>query len=206
MWPQFYSQQAESQPKRAGSKLNHLPGRRLISISFCIWIVILGPTYRGKLMKRFATLVLPILTLSLTSPMVTAQTADKAVIDKFIAAQAKREGGEEPDDVRETIEGDLNHDGTADVAVLYTIEGQGGSNNYIQYLAVFVRKKTGLVFAARTAAGGKNRRSIDLTSIKDNVMYFDTTGYTDRDPSCCPSIKGKTSFTLTGRKLVEKRR
>jgi len=155
-------------------------------------------------MKRFATLVL--LILSLTSPMVIAQTADKAVIDKFIAAQAKREGGEEPDDVRETIEGDLNHDGTADVAVLYTIEGQGGSNNYVQYLAVFVRKKTGLVFAARTPAGGKNRRSIDLTSIKDNVMYFDTTGYADGDGSCCPSIKGKTSFKLTGRKLVEKRR
>jgi len=155
-------------------------------------------------MKRFATLVL--LILSLTSPMVIAQTADKAVIDKFIAAQAKREGGEEPDDVRETIEGDLNHDGTADVAVLYTIEGQGGSNNYVQYLAVFVRKKTGLVFPARTPAGGKNRRSIDLTSIKDNVMYFDTTGYADGDGSCCPSIKGKTSFKLTGRKLVEKRR
>ena len=155
-------------------------------------------------MKRFAALVL--LIMSLTSPIVTAQSDDKTVIDKFIAAQAKREGGEEPDDVRKTIEGDLNHDGTADVAVLYTIEGQGGGNNYIQYLAVFVRKKTGLVFAARTPAGGKNRRTIDLTSIKDNVMYFDTTGYTDRDPSCCPSLKGKTSFTLTGRKLIEKRR
>ena len=146
------------------------------------------------------------LLIAIASMTVPAQSDDKTVIDKFIAAQAKRERGEEPDDVRETIEGDLNHDGTADVAVLYTIESQGGSNNYVQYLAVFVRKKTGLVFAARTAAGGKNRRSIDLTSIKDNVMYFDTTGYTDRDPSCCPSIKGKTSFTLTGRKLVEKRR
>ena len=155
-------------------------------------------------MKRFPILVL--LILSLASLTVIAQSNDKAAIDKFIAAQAKRERGAEPDDVRETIEGDLNHDGTADVAVLYTIEGQGGSNNYVQYLAVFVRKKTGLVFAARTPAGGKNRRSIDLTSIKDNVMYFDTTGYADSDGSCCPSIKGKTSFTLAGRKLVEKRR
>ena len=165
---------------------------------------ILDPTDKEKLMKRLPILVL--LILSLTSFTVIAQSDDKVVIDKFIAAQAKRERGEEPDGIRKTIEGDLNHDGAADVAVLYTIEGQGGSNNYIQYLAVFVRKKTGLVFAARTPAGGKNRRSIDLTSIKDNVMYFDTTGYTDRDPSCCPSIKGKTSFTLTGRKLVEKRR
>jgi hypothetical protein len=157
-------------------------------------------------MKRFATLALLILSLNLPSPMVIAQTADKAAIDKFIAAQAKRERGEEPDDIRKTIEGDLNHDGAADVAVLYTIEGQGGSNNYIQYLAVFVRTKTGLVFAARTPVGGKNRRGMELTSIKDNVMHFETTGYADRDPSCCPSIKGTASFTLTGRKLIEKHR
>ena len=155
-------------------------------------------------MKIFPILIL--LTLILTSPTVTGQSDDKAVIDKSIAAQAKRERGEEPDGIRKTIEGDVNHDGVADVAVLYTIEGQGGSNNYIQYLAVFVRKKTGLVFAARAPVGGKNRRGMELTSIKDNVIYFDTTGYADRDPSCCPSIKGTTSFTLVGNKLVEKRR
>jgi hypothetical protein len=148
---------------------------------------------------------LPLL-IALASLTVTAQSDDKTVVDKYIASQAKRERGEEPDDIRKTIEGDLNHDGTADVAVLYTIEGQGGGNDYIQYLAVFVRKKTGLVFAARTPAGGKNRRSIDLISIKGNVMYFDTTNYASSDGSCCPSIKGTTTFTLTGRKLIEKRR
>ena len=121
------------------------------------------------------------------------------------SARQNENRGEEPDGIRKTIEGDLNHDGAADVAVLYTIEGQGGSNNYIQYLAVFVRKKTGLVFAARTPVGGKNRRGMELTSIKDNVIYFDTTGYADRDPSCCPSVKGTTTFTLVRNKLIEKR-
>ena len=155
-------------------------------------------------MKR--SLILALLILTLTSLTVTAQSDDKGVIDKYIASQAKRERGEEPDGIRKTNEGDLNHDGAADVAVLYTIEGQGGSNNYIQYLAVFVRKKTGLVFAAKTPIGGKNHRGIELTSIKDNVMHFDTTGYTDRDPSCCPSLKGTTTFKLAGNKLIEKRR
>ncbi len=157
-------------------------------------------------MKRTTLLALSILILGATALTANAQSDDKIIIDKYIAAQAKRERGEEPDDIRKTIEGDLNHDGAADVAVLYTIEGQGGSNNYIQYLAVFVRKKTGLVFAARTPVGGKNRRGMELISIKDNVMHFETTGYADRDPSCCPSIKGTTTFTLTGRKLTEKRR
>ena len=153
-------------------------------------------------MRMILRLTLIIAIASLTVP---AQSDDKTVVDKYIASQAKRERGAEPDDVRKTIEGDLNHDGSPDVAVLYTIEGQGGSNNYIQYLAVFVRKKTGLVFAARTSVGGKNRRGIDLTSTKDNVMYFDTMDYATGDGSCCPSIKGTTTFTLTGGKLIEKR-
>ena len=154
-------------------------------------------------MRMILRLTLIIAIASLTVP---AQSDDKTVVDKYIASQAKRERGAEPDDVRKTIEGDLNHDGSPDVAVLYTIEGQDGSNNYIQYLAVFVRKKTGLVFAARTSVGGKNRRGIDLTSTKDNVMYFDTMDYATGDGSCRPSIKGTTTFTLTGGKLIEKRR
>jgi hypothetical protein len=155
-------------------------------------------------MKRSTTLALSILILSMTSLTATAQSDDQAVVDKYIAGQAKRERGEEPDGIRKTIEGDLNHDGTSDVAVLYTIEGQGGSNNYIQYLAVFVRRKTGLVFAARTPVGGKNRRAIEFTSIKNNTMFFDTTAYGPRDPSCCPTIKGSTMFVLSGKRLVEK--
>jgi hypothetical protein len=146
------------------------------------------------------------LLIAIASLTVPAQSDNQTVVDKYIASQAKREGGGEPDDVRKTIAGDLNHDGTADVAVLYTIEGQGGSNDYIQYLAVFVRKKTGLVFAASTPVGGKNRRFIEITSIKDNVMYFDITDYAAQDGSCCPSIKGTTTFMLAGRKLIEKRR
>ena len=154
-------------------------------------------------MKRTLTVLMLILFSGLTSQIV-AQSDDKTVIDRYIAGQAKRERGEEPDGIRKTIEGDLNHDGVSDVAVLYTIEGQGGSNNYIQYLAVFIRKKAGLVFVARSPVGGKNRREIEITSIKDNAMLFDTTAYGPRDPSCCPTIKGHTKYVLVGNKLVEK--
>src|SRR5215475_6319132 len=108
-------------------------------------------------MKTFPTFLLIVLISGLSCISAAAQSDDKAIIDKYIANQAKRERGEEPDGIRKTVEGDLNHDGVSDVAVLYTIEGQGGSNNYIQYLAVFVRKNNTLVFAARQAVGGKNR-------------------------------------------------
>ena len=156
-------------------------------------------------MKIFPALLFMLLTAPLTPVNVAAQTDDKAIIDKYISGQARRERGEEPDGIRKTIDGDLNHDGVADVAVLYTIEGQGGSNNYIQYLAVFLRKDGRLAFAARQAVGGKNHRGVEITSIKDNIMFFATTDYGPRDPSCCPTIKGTTRFVLAGKRIVEKR-
>lgn len=156
-------------------------------------------------MKTISWFVLLIL-MSSTPFIFNAQSDDKATIDKLIASQAVKERGEEPDGVRKTAEGDLNRDGESDVAVLYTIEGQNGSNNYIQYLAVFLRRNGKLVYTARAPVGGKNRRGIEITAIKDNAILFDTTAYADRDPACCPTIKGNTRYVLIGGKLVEKRR
>jgi hypothetical protein len=157
-------------------------------------------------MKVFAKLVLAILVLGFSSFTAAAQSVGAGVIDKFIAQQAARENGSEPDGIRKVVTGDLNHDGTSDTAVLYTIEGQNGSNNYVQYLAVFLTRKGRLVYAAHTPVGGKNRRAMELTSIKDNLMFLDTTGYGKRDPSCCPTIKGTTRYALVGNKLTEMRR
>jgi hypothetical protein len=157
-------------------------------------------------MKIISGSLLSILLLGLSPLITNAQPDDKAIIDKFIANQAAREGGEEPDDIRKVVAGDLNHDAVSDVAVLYTIEGQHGSNNYVQYLAVFLRKNGKLVYSARAAVGGKNRRAIEITEIKNNGVLLDTTAYGPRDPSCCPTIKGQTKYVLAGNKLIEKRR
>ncbi len=159
-------------------------------------------------MRTFARPLLPIIAvgLCLASSTSGAQSDDNAAIDKFIARQAEKEAGSEPDDVRKTMTGDLNDDGAPDAAVLFTIEGQNGTNNYIQYLAVFLRRNGRLVYTAIQPVGGKNRRSIELTSIKDNIIFLDTTGYAKRDPSCCPTIKGQTRYALVRNKLTELRR
>ena len=156
-------------------------------------------------MRTLANLVLPILVLCLFSFTARAQSSDATVINKFVATHVAKENGEEPEGVRKTITRDLNHDGVADTAVLYSIEGQNETNNYVQYLAVFLRKNGRLVYAARTPVGGKGRRSIEITSIKDNVIFFDTTGYASQDAGCCPTIKGRTSYVLVGSRLKEMR-
>jgi hypothetical protein len=132
-----------------------------------------------------------------------AQNQDEATIDSFITCQAHRERGEEYKDARKIILGDLNHDGIPDTAILYTIESQGGTNNYIQYLAVFVRSKGALVAAGCAKVGGKLYRSVDLTSVDDNTIHLSTMSYLRKDAACCPSEKGETHYVLRGHKLRE---
>ena len=109
-------------------------------------------------MKKALMLVLPIILLCTPSFASPSQIEDTAVIDKFISKQATREGGDEYKDARKVMAGDLNGDAVADLAVLYTIEGQNGTNNYIQYLAVFVRARGGLVPVTHTIVGGVEKR------------------------------------------------
>ena len=134
------------------------------------------------------------------------QDQDAATIDAFIAKQAERLRGEEYRDARKVASGDLTHDGVAETVVLYTIEGQNGSNNYVQYLAVFARGKGGLVEVTHTAIGGKMRRSIELKSVEDNAIQLETLSYGPKDASCCPSVKGTTRYGLVGKMLREQKR
>lgn len=131
------------------------------------------------------------------------QSGDAAVIDKFIASQESGENGSEARDYRMVLRGDLNHDGVPDAAVMYTLEGGNGTNNYVRHLAVFVRVNGKLVPTAHAVVGGKNYRAIVMKAIKDNLILCETTGYAAKDPSCCPTIKGTTRYALDGEQLKE---
>jgi len=154
-------------------------------------------------MKKVLMFILPFLLACLPSFASSAQIPDTVVVDNFIARQATQENGEEYAEARKMLAGDLNRDGVADVAVLYTIEGQNGTNNYLQYLAVFVRAKGKLVPAAHTVVGGKLNRNVELQSIKNNVIRFKTLSYRASDPASTPSRKGTASFVLSKRRLKE---
>ena len=130
--------------------------------------------------------------------------SDLAAIRKFITSQEAKNNESANEDYGKLLKGDLNHDGIPDVAVLYTME-INTTNNYVHYLAVFVRLKGRLVHAADTVVGGKHYRAIDVNSIRNNVIYCNTTDYADNDPTCCPTIKGSTKYVLKGNKLNELR-
>ena len=154
-------------------------------------------------MKKALIIVLPFLLTCTPSLALASQNQDTTVVDQFISKQATQEDGEEYADARKVAIGDLNRDGVPDLAVLYTIEGQNGTNNYLQYLAVFVRAKGKLVPAAHTVVGGKLNRNVELQSIKNNVIRFKTLSFRASDPASTPSRKGTASFVLIKRRLKE---
>jgi hypothetical protein len=136
------------------------------------------------------------------APLALAQSQrDESIIKSFIAQQAKRERATEYEEARSIVRGDLNADSAEDAVVLYTLEGQGGSNQYVQYLAVFINRKGKLVYATHQAVGGKNRKSIESVSIKDGKINLQTLEYLPTDASCCPSKKGQMRFILSGGRL-----
>lgn len=133
------------------------------------------------------------------------QAEDTTIINAFIARQAGRERGEEYPDARKVMTGDLTHDGQPETVVLYTIEGQGGSNLHIQYLAVFTRRNGRLSPLTHADVGGKSTRGIELRSVENNSIMLDTLNYGPKDASCCPSVKGTTRYVLAGGRLREQR-
>jgi hypothetical protein len=154
-------------------------------------------------MKNIIMFALLVTLLGMSALVSSAQNKDTSVITGFISEQATQESGTEYEGARKVVAGDLDRDGVADLAVLYTIEGQNGSNNYVQYLAVFTRNKDGLVPVTHTVVGGKTNRSVELTFIRNNVISFKTLIYRTKDAACCPSKKGMTRFVLVNRRLKE---
>jgi hypothetical protein len=151
---------------------------------------------------RITTFIFAALIVALSASLASAQDADKAAIDKFIAGQATRAHGEEYPDARKVVTGDLNGDGVAETVVLYTIEGQDGSNNHIQYLAAFTRANRQLVLLTTTSVGSKSYQDVELDSISGGLINLTTMSLAKNDPSCCPSLKGKAWYKLALGRLV----
>lgn len=139
----------------------------------------------------------------------SAATPDKVegqkVIDKYIAGVAKVSDGEEYKEARKILYGDIDGDGDEDAVAQFTVEGMGGGNNYSFELAVFKNDSGKLTAVTDEVVGGKLNRNVELKRIEKGVIYLDTKEYAEDDGACCPSIEGKTSYILQGKKLVEKK-
>jgi hypothetical protein len=154
-------------------------------------------------MEKWRALIISALVLLTTGFVknLCAQSYEKTVIDRFISRQADDEEAEEYKEARKILRGDVNGDRLVDVVVLYTLEGSQGSNNYLQYIAVFVTKGRSIVYAAHDVVGGKNTRGIRLRSVAGSRINLDTVIY--KNGNCCAGRKVKAVLVLRRGKLVE---
>jgi len=111
--------------------------------------------------------------------------------------------GTEYKDARRFCLGDLDGDGREDIAVLYTIESFCCGNNYHFFLAVLLNKGTHFELVASVKVGGKGERGVGFNTIRNGKILLNTKEYLPDDALCCPSSKGRTSYTLKNNWLIE---
>lgn len=143
------------------------------------------------------------LLLLCSSHHVNAKSNDKAIVDAYIKQHAKQQGGKEHKKARFLASGDINHDGSIDLVVNYSIEGAGGGNGFDQYLAVFSRLKKTIKPITQIRVGGELERHVSAVAIKNNYIELATLSHDENDARCCPSIAGKTYYVLSNGELQE---
>ena len=131
--------------------------------------------------------------------MERAETSDAEVIQAAISAHATRDGGSEYTEARRSTEGDLDGDGTVDVAVLYTLEGADGGNGSAGYLAAFVRVG-GVLKVADTAMLSGSAQSLTL---KGGAAHVSLLSLGPDDSACCPSVEEDAMYVLHGTKWLQ---
>jgi hypothetical protein len=124
--------------------------------------------------------------------------SDAEVIGAAISARAAQDGGTEYADARRSVEGDLNSDGAADVAVLYSLEGASGGNGSASYLAAFTRA-SGRLKLVDTASLG----SAEGLRLKDGAAHLKLLSMGPGDSACCPSMAEDATYILHGNKWLQ---
>lgn len=122
-------------------------------------------------------------------------------IDLYVNQDPDRNGGAEYVEARSTIEADFTGEGMPDVAVLYTIEGAGGSNSAFQKLALFEGLPNGLYRPLTSTILSGSISGLQVV-VEDGRSFMGVTALTHGpdDPDCCPSVESvvKYRFDVTG--------
>ena len=137
--------------------------------------------------------------MAILSPASVRAQSFKAekVIRQFVAQRARKEGGSPY--ISKIVRGDLDRDGNEDAIVNYAIEGIGGGNFSLLYIAVFLNNRGKLVYKTQMSAGsfGSGTGSqLAAESIDNGKLIVEVDEYLPQDAVCCPSKKSHKQFVL----------
>jgi hypothetical protein len=92
-------------------------------------------------------------------------------------------------------------------AVVFTLEGFEGGNNYTQYVAVFWKRGGHYVYCCSQRGGGQGFRTVERVALSGgNVQLSGKENVPGTDPMCCPSKPFAAEMTVANSKLVESAR
>ncbi len=147
-------------------------------------------------MKCSRTLIFAVLLISALGVAVHAQVEDAPPeIQAYVDREAKKQ--DVPGEINKLIYGDLNGDGVKDAVVQYNIQIGYPGNNFLSYIAVFVKTKGKFVLAAKMENGAKLASVLVPNFIKNKVIIFDKYAAQGFDKI------GTVRYRLTGKRLVK---
>lgn len=135
------------------------------------------------------------------APAAAQELAQDDAISRWIAEHARAAKGAELFKVRTAVSGDLDGDGRADAAVLYTLES-GSRRRHLKYLAAFRRRGEGLEYAAHVLVGREGLRDVTRVTILGQRIELEVLEYQPSDAMCCPSRPARRFYRLRDGKLV----
>lgn len=125
-------------------------------------------------------------------------------VEKVIAEKVHELAGEEYCDYRiyDTMD-DVDGDAAGDFLVVFTIESlHGGSNDHMQFLAVFLSSAESGGQPLIVQVGEQGERDIEAIEVDRHTIVLKTLEYQKEDAMCCPSKKGEAAYRIVQNKLV----
>ena len=122
-------------------------------------------------------------------------------VEQHISNHTKSTNGNEYFPARSYAHVDVDGDGKADTAVIYTLEGIRGGIDWLQFLAVKLSSENGHIIWQQI--GGKDIRAVGNIEIVNGKIVASILEYAPSDASCCPSISKTSTFAIKNGKLLE---
>jgi len=134
------------------------------------------------------------------SKMPDCTLADARVEDAIKQKAAELNGHEYCQFRRYDAMDDLNRDGVDDLLVLFTVEGQDGGNDHVDFLSVFLSGKT-FTLPITVKVGNRGQRDPVSIEVRDDIIILETQEWQKGDAACCPTGKGEIRLKLSDNRL-----
>ena len=147
-------------------------------------------------MRNLFTLIFVILFIGAVSAGAFGQVENAPDdINKFVNGVEKKE--EKPVEINKLVYGDLNGDKVPDAVIQYNVQIGFPGNDFISYIAVFLKIKGRYVFTAKMENGAKLAIVLVPVSVKNKIILFNKYGENGFKKI------GTARYRLGGKKLVK---